>query len=239
MERVQWFWSVQAIDVVVFGVMIVVPAILIARLIVTNVIAGQRLRFELSENLVIIFVGLLAVYVAYASLRNQTRQAAEISLNAEADALFAFEMDDANGLRCLYPQLGWDNPAACRANFTASPGAWSKSVDYVEESLFMLKKARRDRRQWGSSFAKEIAYWADDVSADPTGLFSYYLVSNNDDLAQAKAEMREAGLCMPNLCHGYSAVRSALGPNADRGRPPACRTPQEIASAAVGCKPSD
>lgn len=237
MQRVQWFWSVQAIDLVVFGVIVVVPLLLATRLIVSNLIRGERLRLLLSENLVITLIGLLAVYVAYASLRNQTRQAAEIALNADSSELFAYEMEDGANLRCLYDNFGWDAPEACRAAFTADPKSWSKALYYVEESLFILRKAQRDRAQWGSSYGEEIGYWQEDVSRDPTGLFSYYLVAGADSLAEAKADMREAGVCMPNLCDGYRLVAAALGEHRDRKRPPACDTAQAVASAAVRCKP--
>ncbi|MET0294763.1 MAG: hypothetical protein ABW042_07055 [Phenylobacterium sp.] len=236
MHRVQWFWSVQAIDLVVFGVMVIVPLGLLAWVLVTHVGRGQRIAFVVTESMVITFVGLLAVYVAYASLRTQTRQAAEIALDSDADDLFAYEMAEAP-IRCLYDNYGWDAPDACRARIAGDPQTWTKTLYYVEETLFILKKARRDRLQWGSGYGREIAYWQADVSKDPTGLFSYFLVNGADDLAEAKAEMREAGLCMPNLCNGYRQVVAALGEHRDHKRPVACATAAAIASAAVRCKP--
>jgi hypothetical protein len=120
----------------------------------------------------------LAIFVAYASFRNQSRLAAEANLNAEGHALFEIEMSDRKGLRRLYSNYAHDDPDKCLLETVRNADQWSAALFYVEEALWLLEKAEDDRIAWGSAYSADIAYWREYINDDPTGMFSYYLVAN-------------------------------------------------------------
>lgn len=219
-------WNVGTLDHVILlfpmGVFAVILAGVLYRL-------GRKRRVRTTEfwepivaclTVVLVFVG---IYAGYASFRNQTRLAAETALNEGADNLFAVEIEHPE-IRCLYANFGHDDPEACLARLAADRDRWSLAIFYVEESWFTLEKASEDRANWGSQYAGDIAYWADDVSDDPSGLFAFYLL-NQHSVAGAKARMTRAGVCIPDLCGGYSRVRGALVEAKAAGGPDLCASP--------------
>lgn len=230
-------WNVGTLDRVILLFPMTVFAVILAGVLYR---LGRRRRVRTTEfwepivaalTVVLVFVG---IYAGYASFRNQTRLAAETALNEGADNLFAVEIDHPE-IRCLYSNFGHDDPQACVARLAADRDRWSLAIFYVEESWFTLEKAAEDRANWGSQYAGDIAYWADDVSDDPSGLFSYYLV-NQHSLAGAKARMKRAGVCIPDLCAGYSKVRGALlKARAAPAGPDLCATPAARAKARSVC----
>ena len=91
-----------------------------------------------------------------------------------------------------------------------SEGNWSLAIFYVEESWFILTRALEERLNWGSNYAESIEYWAEDVGRDPTGLFSYYLVSSERTMKDAEEAMVKAGVSIPDLCGNFRKVWLAL-----------------------------
>lgn len=230
-------WNVGTLDRVVFLFPMVVAVVILVGIFYRK---GRRRPVKTSEfwepivaalTILLLFVG---IYAGYASFRNQTRLAAETALNDGADNLFAVEIANPQ-LRCLYRTYGHDNPDRCLAALATDPVLWSLAIFYVEESWFTLEKASEDRRNWGSQYAADIAYWGEDVADDPTGLFSYYLL-NQHGVADAGVEMTRAGICIPDLCAGYAKVRAALAKA--RGLPPGpdlCAAPDARAKTRVAC----
>lgn len=230
------FWNVGALDRVILLFPVAVFAVILAGVLYR---LGRKRRVRTTEfwepivaclTVVLVFVG---IYAGYASFRNQTRLAAETALNDGADNLFAIEMDHPE-IRCLYSNFGHDDPQACVARLAADRDRWSLAIFYVEESWFTLEKASEDRANWGSQYAGDIAYWADDVSDDPSGLFAFYLL-NQHSVAQAKARMTRAGVCIPDLCGGYSKVRGALLAAKAASGPDLCASPAVRAQSRSVC----
>lgn len=230
-------WNVGTLDRVVFLFPMVVAVVILFGIFYRK---GRRRPIKTAEfwepivaalTVLLLFVG---IYAGYASFRNQTRLAAETALNDGADNLFAVEIANPE-LRCLYRTYGHDDPDRCLATLAADRDLWSLAIFYVEESWFTLEKAAEDRRNWGSQYATDIAYWADDVSDDTTGLFSYYLL-NQHGPGDIKGEMRRAGICIPDVCAGYAKVRAAL--TLAKALPPGpdlCATPEAKAQARTAC----
>lgn len=176
-------------------------------------------------------------YISYGSFRNQTRLSAETSLNQEAQSLMGYEMSIENkDVRCIYYNYGWDDYSECRKIYTSSREKWSSALFYAEEVIFVLTKANSDRDHWGSRYAYDVGYWQEDVSRDPTGLFSYYLVATSDNLSEAKKSMIDAGICIRNMCEGFNAVERSLGENAPRWPRRICKTKAEQLQVSEHCQ---
>ena len=235
-----WLWSVRTIDVVI------ILSVIAFLCVSTYVILVERRKSkpknwkDRRERTISIF-GLLMIvvgaYVAYGSFRNQLRITAENALNEEGSALFDIEMEGDSDLRCIYDNYGHFAPDGCLLKIVSDEKLWSRAIFYVEESWFILEKAHQDRAQWGSDYARVLEYWAQDVSRDPTGLFSYYLVSSNDTVSEARGEMEASGVCIPDLCKGYQKVREALPDEAkDRQRAVVCLSDTDLTEARSACK---
>lgn len=149
-------------------------------------------------------IALIGVYVTYSIFRNQAQQNAEFSLSNQGTDFVNWERESPE-IICLYQWHAFDDAVECRKAIFASPFAYRKTMLYIEETLFMLETAEADRDRWGSRFAEDIKFWADDVSEDPTGMFAYNLVSENRDPAAAAGR---SGLSMSpeKLCSGFAAV---------------------------------
>jgi hypothetical protein len=203
-----WLWSVTTVDQAVLmgvlGMLILVGLGSALELIWPLLPSVRRLRkntIALGSALVV----LLSLYVAYASFRNQSRLTAEIALNDEGSALFEIEMAHPE-IRCLYFNYGYERANPCLNRLAASEEDWSFAIFYVEEGWFILTRAYDDRIQWGSNYAASIEYWAQDVSRDPSGLFSYYLISTSESLSDARETMRQAGVSIADPCQKYRHV---------------------------------
>jgi hypothetical protein len=202
-------WRVGVLD------LIAVVLLMASGLIIGTLILG-RMSGKTSETLngsmanwATAIVGVAAVFLAYGSFRNQTRLAVEAQLSQESEHLQAMEMADPN-LRCLYDNYGNPNYGECLAIAVKDSASWSKVMFYVEESWFVLEKSAEDRTNWGSKFAEDLKYWAEDVSKDPTGIFTYQLVSTEGGVDEARKVMRKAGVCIPDICQRYNLVYDRL-----------------------------
>ncbi|HEX6859585.1 MAG TPA: hypothetical protein VF138_05220 [Caulobacteraceae bacterium] len=243
-----WLWSVWLIDWLMIGLLIsfVGLCLYLWRVEVTPVrwrrgdaraLELRKIRRDRAIGLYGVFVVIVGAFVAYSAFRNQLKLSAEVELNQEGSGLLDYEMADEN-IRCLYDNYGhYDSDHCLRVNASSSDH-WSKAIFYVEETWFQLEKATRERAKWGSDYAEEVKYWAEDLGRDPTGLFSYYLVSSAPSVADAREEMRLAGVCIPDLCERYSYVLQALPQGSRDGqRALACLTPQDVFDGRSECEP--
>lgn len=172
--------------------------------------ASKKLTWPEKEirEIIVIFFGFTTLYIAYASMRNQLRLAAEADINQEGFVIYNIEMSDPN-VRCLYGNFGFDDPNNCLNINTSNAGSYSKAEFYVEESLYALHKSVQDAKTWHSHYEDDIFYWQQDVEQDPTGLFSYYIVSRYG-LEKGKKYFSDANLCIVNICNKYESVYNRL-----------------------------
>lgn len=206
----EFIWAPSTVD---FGFAFVIAlcvgaiVLLVWRARASRVQSG-RWPDDLAKDVFAVFLAGVTVYVAYASMRNQLRLAAEASINDEGNNIFDKEMADQN-LRCVYGNFAFDDPAACLTVNTKDAASWSKIEFYVEEALWTLHKAGKDRAAWQSHYDDDIEYWAQDVEQDPTGLFSYYTVARYG-VRGGKKYLSDAHICIPNLCERYTRVYDFL-----------------------------
>lgn len=121
-------------------------------------------------------LAIIAIYLTYAVFRNQAKQAEEAALNQRAATILLMESSDQN-IRCLYEWRGFDAPENCLQK-NLDKDQWSKTQLYIEETINFFWEARVDGQHYGANNFHGMTEWADDISKDPTGLFSYYLVEN-------------------------------------------------------------
>jgi hypothetical protein len=218
-----WIWSVTFVDILVL--ITFVGAVLLASLGKRDAgpSAGlDRARPYVAPEGLTAIVAAIAIFVTYASFRNQTRLAAETGLNTEGQMLFEMEMDNPN-LRCLYTNFAHDDAQACLRRFVNDPNEWSAGIFYIEGVFWLLEKAEEDRKAWGSVYSKDIDYWRQYVNEDPTGLFSFYLVSFHGSYDGARQGMKRAAVEILDLCRKYRSVRLALEQaRANSARPIPC-----------------
>lgn len=204
-------WAADNLDFTVtngLGFIGVVGAVWLAASLFPSFIILRRLR----RNLVPLATALLVVltfYAGYASFRNQGRLSSEAALNDAGYDLFNIEMAKPE-IRCIYFNYGHSDPDACLAIIVNDPELWSFAIFYVEESWFQLDNARDEQSEWGSKYAEQIKYWAQDVGRDPAGLFSYYLISSEKTLENAQQTMTNAGVSIEGVCMKYRRVWQAL-----------------------------
>jgi hypothetical protein len=182
---------------------------------------------------------ILSVFIAYGALRNQSRLTAEIALNEDGGRIADWERESA-AIRCLYTWFDGAPPKgdarkkavdanadACLVRIVANRDTYTEAMLYIEESFFILRRAERDRKQWGSRYNSEIAYWQSDVSEDPTGLFAFHLlnryplnrcsdtpsrgcVADDAVLPTVEREMASAHVEIENLCVAAQRVHTCL-----------------------------
>lgn len=152
---------------------------------------------------------ILTVFAGYASFRNQSRLSSEAALNDAGYTLYNLEMEKTE-LRCLYFNYGHSSPDQCLSAIVNDPQFWSLAIFYVEESWFQLEGAKKEQDEWGATYAESIKYWAQDVGRDPTGLFSYYLVSSEKSIEKAVGTMLSSGVEIDGMCAKYRKVWRAL-----------------------------
>lgn len=222
-------WSVQVIDYTVRGVLITLAAVFATFVVIRLVwpqAASVRQWWSEIKTVAGGFVLLLTLYVAYGTYRNQLRQASEIALSANGSNMLALEMANPK-IRCLYYNYRQEDPVACLDRLAQNPDDWSFAIFYVEEVWFALQTAITERQDWGSEYAINISYWAQDVGRDPTGLFSYYVVSTEPSLEAAQNAVRSGGVQIVDLCGNYLRVWAALGRHNAQ--------PRKISRAAAEC----
>jgi hypothetical protein len=206
-------WAPRTVDMIVLGTIITFLATLAAGLFTARFSTTDPFRPLLRRA--VRWLGaialLLGFFVAYASFRTQSRLAAEETLSTEGYFLSDLEMQKPE-LRCLYLNYGHEKPQSCLDSLVSTPELWSTAIFYVEDVWYQLAHANDQRNEWGADYAESIRYWADDVSQDPTGLFSYYLVSTEPTLSKAMKAMAAADVSIskPNLCQNYKKVWRAL-----------------------------
>ena len=151
---------------------------------------------------------LTGLYVTYSVFRNQAQQNAEVELNKNGSEFVLWERSHPE-IICLYRWHAYDDPASCRAGILQDPVNYRNAMLYMEEAIFLLETARSDRERWGSRYAEDITFWAEDMSEDPTGLFAYNIVSENADPQDVA---RRAGLSMTReqLCYGFTSAINVL-----------------------------
>lgn len=139
----------------------------------------------------------------------QARQTAEIALQASGDELVKIEMAN-DDLRCLYSWHGWDREDECLATIARSGEKYRLAMLYIEEALYLIENAIHHRRMFGSRYADDIKYWTADISADPTGLFSYQAVVENPDDPVGYLRSVRVDIEPAKICENYRKVRNAL-----------------------------
>jgi hypothetical protein len=203
-----WLWSIPVVDLVV--AVSVVATVILALLPrrASNLPSAALARGIVTPERLTAIAAAVAIFVTYASFRNQSRLAAETALNTEGQMLFEMEMTQPN-LRCLYTSFAHDDPAACLRRIASNEADWSAASFYIEGVFWLLKKSEDDRKAWGSVYSDDINYWREYVNEDPTGLFAFYLLSFHGAGGAEKA-MVETGVKIPDLCGKYRRVRSVL-----------------------------
>lgn len=175
-----------------------------------------RSRLELSALIIGLLGGFLTIYLAYGTLRNQAMLTAKIAINADAGRLLDWERQNGN-IRCLYNWYSsYDNGDACLAQIASSGDRYSEASLYIEEVLFIFKQAREDEDTWKSEYMNSINYWRGGVEEDPTGLFSNYLATVDENanlpptMNKVKEAIKAAGLNMTNVCDGHYRVKACF-----------------------------
>lgn len=209
-----WFFdgSAQYFDILAMA--------LVVALLVTTVIVAARVALKYRRKHSVgawrlairhggVLMAALALLLTYWSVRIQSRLAADIALNASGEIFVEHEMKNEN-FRCIYEWHAFSDKNKCINAMLGSGKLYSEEMLYIEEVFFILKKAKSERKIWGAGYAREIKYWAADVSADPTGIFSYQLVAENPE--SFDQEMKEAGVSIDRarLCRNYREIWTVL-----------------------------
>jgi hypothetical protein len=234
----EFFWSAALLDrSVVWGGFTIIFFTITVTIVnfahQSSTILKQIRRFSYRVAATVFVI--IGLFITYASFRNQTRLSAETALNEEAMQLYQIEMKEKH-LRCIYDNYAPEDRNSCLKTLISTDGEWSMAIFYVEEAWFILKKAKDDADIWGSTYAESIGYWANDVSKDETGLFSYYLISNEESVAKAKARMNCTDVCIPDLCMKYENVVSALSNNNKENKVNYCDSNDARAAGKSDCK---
>jgi hypothetical protein len=202
-----WLWDVNTVDTVVFLLIILVP-LYFAFYVVKSFVFREMEWPRITEAKVVIAGGLLAVFVAYAALRNQAMLESEGRISDQGYDLLAIEMAHEE-VRCLY---GWGDSATgggCIEKILEND-KWSLTLLYAEEVLFLFKDARELSARFNSEYYKDIQYWVDDVSEDSTGLFGYYAVFRGGGERGGVKFLSETGVTIQDVCANYTRVYRAL-----------------------------
>ncbi|MDP1913354.1 hypothetical protein [Brevundimonas sp.] len=156
-----------------------------------------------------IIAALLALFLTYSTVRFQTKLAAETSYNQTGNSFVEWELNNEN-FRCLYGWHAYDNPAKCLDLIMKNEDSYSSVMLYIEEALYLLEQAKKGQAIWGADYAEDVKYWAKDVSADPTGMFSYQIVLENPGDFQGAQDRAGISISRARLCGNYRAVREHL-----------------------------
>ncbi len=189
--------------IILLGLLVVLSVVLFPR--------SERLKDLRSDSFKWIGAAIVAVtlFAGYATFRNQGRLASEAAMSAGGYHLYSLEMSRPE-IRCLYFNYAHHDPRGCLERIAKDPELWSFALFYVEESWFQLEQAVTERDEWGSTYAEMIRYWAQDVSRDFTGMFSYYLISSERSLDSALLTMRGADVNIRGVCTRFRIVWRSL-----------------------------
>jgi hypothetical protein len=152
---------------------------------------------------------LLTFFAGYSSFRNQGRLASEAALSAGGYDLYNIEMSRP-AIRCVYLNYGYEDARECLTSILSDADSWTFAIYYVEEAWFQLAQAKKEQNEWGSTYAEQVKYWAQDVSRDPTGIFSYYLISSEESLETAQETMEGSGVSISDPCTRFKFVWRSL-----------------------------
>lgn len=213
-------WSGIVLDLVVVATVLVIVGLVCSYGVQRKLLLEDE-RKTLRDRLVAtggIILTCAALYVSYASFRNQTRLSAEQALNVDGSGLLDIEVGDPN-IRCMYYNYGFSDHDTCLKALMSDHDKWSKTMFYVEEAWYALQRARREDLAWGSGYSATMDYWIKDLERDPLGLFSYYQVASSDSLALAVEEVKTAGVhrklsteeVEAHLCERFLRVWIPLG----------------------------
>ena len=233
-------WMVQYVDTAVV-VLIYILSIGLLGWILLLFFVTDRSQRDRARNAVIAVAGamMLAVtaYIGYATLRNQMAMQAETDLNQYATKLLEYEMLPDSEIRCLYRNYGYDSAEGCRSTITAQEKTWSQTFFYVEQVIQIFRQASRAEDRWGSEFGETLDYWRVPVEEDFSGMFSYFIVASSENPEAAREAMKQAGICIPNVCAGYQKVLEALPPTARPETLPNWCATADDSRMRIDCKP--
>ena len=233
-------WDIKIVDGVVY--IIIVATIIFIFIGIMKFIRIYLMGLLSEKHIEVAFVcvglagGVLAVYVAHSTLRNQTKLSAETAINQDAGRLLDWERSSPS-VRCTYswfdrlaPLTAGPRPDQddtydpmianeCLAKVVANRKNFTEVMLYTEEVFFILQQAKRDQDKWGSAYAEEIQYWRADVGEDMTGLFSYHLLNRYPinkkilpkmALLEPNNQMAKAGVEISDLCGRARRVTTCL-----------------------------
>lgn len=181
---------------VVVGIVDIVPAV--------HHRTGRVLRKRLGRWIPVM-TALLALFLTYATVRLQTRLAADVAYD-EIGSMFVQDELANSHFRCLYNWHAHSTPVQCRSDIVSSSEKYSETMLYIEEVLFLLESAKKDKAIWGTQYAEDIEFWMKDVSDDPTGMFSYGIVVENPTDPSSAVEAAGLKISPERLCKNYSVV---------------------------------
>lgn len=210
---------------------VVFAAILICFLFAAGIAVGKRepgpLWSHKRASIAALFAFCVTLFLAHRTIEDSNREQAETRISDEGYVLLNYEMENPE-LRCIYVWYDGVDPAACLNRLFASGptsadhDAWTMTMLYVEEALWILEESADMKERYGSSYSDTIDYWRDDVEIDPTGVFSYYIVSEASEEAArqvrdgtdarpeciARGMLSESGIgeLGPRLCERYRNV---------------------------------
>jgi len=222
-------WSVRTLDFVVRAGLValaVLSIILVFSSIPLISMANRRRYRQHALRFGGALLLLLTFFAGYSSFRNQGRLLSEASLSESGSQLYSLEMSNP-GIRCVYSNYGFEDTGGCLTSFAKDEKSWSFVIFYVEESWFQLSQAKEEQDEWGSTYAEQVKYWAQDVERDPTGIFSFYLISSEASLIDAEQTMRDSNLWIAEPCAKFHVVWEAL----EKRR----RLPRMVSGAAKDC----
>ena len=205
-------WSVTTLDTVVRVGLVLLSLLAAAWLSSTMPLLPQTTRRRLRSDIMRVggaLLLLLTFFAGYSSFRNQGRLASEGSLSSGGYHLYNLEMTKP-AIRCVYLNYGYENAHECLESLVKDADSWTFAIYYVEEAWFQLMQSKKEQDEWGSTYAEQVKYWAQDVSRDPTGIFSYYLISSEGSLEEARETMINSGVNISNPCTRFKDVWRAL-----------------------------
>lgn len=204
-------WSVKTLDLVVRIGLMILGILGIGWLASTLPFLDRQVRRQLRPAMRIgaALLVVLTFFAGYSSFRNQGRLSSEAALGAGGYHLYNIEMGKEE-IRCVYFNYGYHDASECRESLVKDMHAWTFAIYYVEEAWFQLAQAKREQDEWGATYAEQVKYWAQDVSRDPTGIFSYYLVSSEPSRRKVRETMADSGVSIADPCLGFQFIWSAL-----------------------------
>lgn len=193
------------------------------------VFTGSKPDFAfLSQSWIVGFVGVLGLLLTYGTVRSQLQQNSDNAFNEQGVFFVQSEYDEPY-FRCLYSWHAHNDPDGCLQGIASSETLYTKTMLYIEEVFYILTAANIERTLWRSRYTEDVGYWREDVSADPTGLFSYQTVVENPEDPQAALQRAGVEIDPDRLCLNYRRVhRQLVLSGAAPGRLLTCKTSRDV-----------